>query len=116
MVEYKTLASQLKFKEGSDLATRDIDLLIDKYSKVDSRAVTKDDALRLKWVVKYLSFSYDQQPYCNKVIPCLDLMLAKTETCQHASSILLRTKFQVRLLTLHLDEANQCLNKLRKIA
>jgi hypothetical protein len=30
MVEYKTLASQLKFKKGSDLDTRDIDVLTQK--------------------------------------------------------------------------------------
>ena len=31
MEEYKTLASQLKIAEGIELATRDIDLLRDKY-------------------------------------------------------------------------------------
>jgi hypothetical protein len=108
MVEYKTLASQLKIAEGIELATRDIDLLKDKYQQFDSGDVTKDDALKLKWVVKYLFLSNDQQPYCNKVIPCLDLMLAKAVApdCKHARSILLRTKFQVRFQTLHLDEAN----------
>jgi hypothetical protein len=108
MVEYKTLASQLKIAEGVEQATRDIDLLRDKYSQFDSGDVTKDDALKLKWVVKYLLFSNDQQPYCNKVIPCLNLMLTKADApdCKHARSILLRTKFQVRFQTLHLDEAN----------
>ena len=108
MEEYKTLASQLKIAEGIELATRDIDLLRDKYSQVDSGDATKYDALKLKWVVKYLLLSNDQQPYSNKVIPCLDLMLAKADApdCKHARSILLRTKFQVRFQTLHLDEAN----------
>ena len=79
MTEYKTLTSQLQLKQAADLATRDIDILTEKYTKVDSEAVTKEDALRLKRVVKYLNFNFDQQPYCNKVIPCLDIMLSKTD-------------------------------------
>ena len=57
MTEYKTLTSQLKLKEALDLANREIDILTDTYSKVDSGAVSKNDALRIKWVVKYLNFS-----------------------------------------------------------